>query len=995
MEDITLIANSGIQLFTFPLEIDTNEKFIEHFREWFDSETQDYRMELLHKFSSEDGEAVYYTEKDLAKEGFLSNTRYSLHDVKEAGIPALPNTEPGIYKISFTDSKCLLPLYENQWIPVPYFYRRSTCSFDFGAFNWARCKLVPQQSDVEGKKFYNVILAIDTRVDYDKRDTYSESPIFPDAFKTDLDFEVCSDKVLLRDFCAPNSERSAYIAQYLKELTNPMQNTIGKIRKTGLQTDHISSYFLLINYIAQKKLFPKLTLYKNKGVVEEGVDMIVDIGNSKTTVILKEGHNDVNWSKLRQFELRDMTNFIVEGVQPEMLNHEGSFDMRLAFRKADFGNFKLGGSRQFVYPSLIRLGIEANTLIHKSKCSQADDDRLSTYSSPKRYLWDAKPSHNEWRFLTLDKEKESHILNIEGLTKYINSDGTVNKDGNGGITFNYSRRSLMTFAFLEMLNQALAQINSHEYRKDLGHMQRPRQLERLIVTCPTTMSEIERKALVKCANDAITLFELFYGSMHHIEVAPNYAREEGDENIWYFDEASCSQLVYMFAEIGHKYKGKSDEFFNLYGKKNENHYELTVGSLDIGAGTTDLMICKYTYEESNKTTLVPEPLFYDSFYMAGDDMLKNMVYDFIAADDNTVIRNLKRDMPYDDFHQLVKDFFGGDHTGMTMEQRRNRRDFNIQVSVPLMNHFLQLLANNSPDCIVKYSDVFDENPPAEHLLTYFQNHFGLDFCKIDWQYDAKRAEKIVVDAFDPLLQKIAAIMYAHSCDLIVLSGRPASLSPIRQLFLNYYAVAPYRLITLNDYYVGEWYPFSNTGFIKNPKSVVAVGALLGFYSSNINTFEDFTLDTRLLSQKLKSTMNFISSPHTKDKTPNYCLTDNKHHGEVLINTIPTYLNVRQVDFPSYPSRPLFVIDIDIAAMEKTLLRQNPYANEQDIQEFIQNKKDAIKQKLPFAITLDREPDNRETLTLTDNEGNEGTLRISVQSMKVSEGYWLDTGIFEY
>ena len=181
--------------------------------------------------------------------------------------------------------------------------------------------------------------------------------------------------------------------------------------------------------------------------------------------------------------------------------------MRLAFRKADFGSFGINDSKQFVYPSFIRLGQEANSLIHRACASSFEEETLSTYSSPKRYLWDNKPSKKEWEFLVLPGEELSHILNIRGISSNLMSDGRIDVTGNdGGRSSHYSRRSLMTFAFLEMLSQANTQINSEPYRTDVGWKSVPRKIKRIIVTCPTAMSKIEREALVRCAKDAVTLY---------------------------------------------------------------------------------------------------------------------------------------------------------------------------------------------------------------------------------------------------------------------------------------------------------------------------------------------------------------------------------------------------------------------------------------------------------------------------------------------------------
>jgi hypothetical protein len=89
--------------------------------------------------------------------------------------------------------------------------------------------------------------------------------------------------------------------------------------------------------------------------------LVVDIGNSRTCAIL---FDDGDFTKSSPLELQDFTTPVSE----EKINkHRDSFDMRLAFREADLGgNFGLINSRQFVYPSMIRLGKEANDLIHKA-----------------------------------------------------------------------------------------------------------------------------------------------------------------------------------------------------------------------------------------------------------------------------------------------------------------------------------------------------------------------------------------------------------------------------------------------------------------------------------------------------------------------------------------------------------------------------------------------------------------------------------------------------
>ena len=172
---------------------------------------------------------------------------------------------------------------------------------------------------------------------------------------------------------------------------------------------------------------------------------------------------------------------------------------------------------------------------------------------------------------------------------------------------------------------------------------------------------------------------------------------------------------------------------------------------------------------------------------------------------------------------------------------------------------------------------------------------------MEWEFNNEYVSEAVSRAFEPLLKKIATIMYSYSCDIVLLSGRPSSLAPIRNIFLKYYSVSPNRLILLNNYYVGHWYPFSNnTGFITNPKTIVAIGALIGFYATSLANLDRFVIDKSKLDNKLKSVINYIEA--SREGQPiEYFITPEKSSGELMVSSLPTKLNVRQLGVASYPS----------------------------------------------------------------------------------------------
>ena len=1025
MDEHTFIANSGIQIITLPLSINTQEKYKMWYHEWYDTTNGEWILDPVYELRTED-ECVYYNKQKLYKGGYLADPTIEIDvdDLKNDGITPLriddencSGVKGDIFNMTFTDRDCKLQAFENVWLPLPYFFKRTPKRFKFGPLNWARLKLVPK-SECKGIKYYDAIIAFDTRAKYEVTDEYDECPVFPDKYRNDMDFALCNNEFYLMDYCTAGKNWS-YIDEYLLYLVHPTVQRVSQIKGANVRrTAYIATYTFLINYLAKKELLPLIKLYKDIDVETKDVDMVIDIGNSRTTALLIE--DNTNFNQVRKLELVDYTDLVVETSEGLKVNkHADPFDMRLAFRKVDFGNFGMKDSKQFVYPSLVRLGKEANTLLHLATNNNDETESLSTYSSPKRYLWDWRPSKEEWKFLVLKGEKDDHILNLRGITNQLKSDGTVDLDGESGNTYHYSRRSLMTFSFLEMLVQARTQINTEEHRSNqfgFGKPNMPRKIKRIIVTCPTAMSKVEREALIHCAKDAVILLEnseYEHPSQNEkpgksVEVIPAVRSFKDEDGCWYYDEATCSQLVYMYGEVGYKYKGCCNEFFNLYGKVEEGDEQpsITVGSLDIGAGTSDLMISKYTYVKGDVTTITPEPKFYDSFYFAGDDILYALIKNAMLLDEDSAFRKELKDLSFVEYRQRIKNFFGKDYNGQTVADRMLRKNFNIQYSIPLMCHFLELLKRDSKDCNVRYDDVFAECPPNASVISEFKERLGIDITRLTWRFKRDAISNIVRKEIEPLLKKVATIMYSYACDVVLLSGRPSSLPVIRDIFLKYYAVSPNRLIALNDYYVGDWYPFGeNTGYIKDAKTIVAMGGVIGHYASEFSNLNKFIINLDLLKKNLKSTVNYIEA--SREGQPiEYFLTPDKNRGDLMVSNVPETLNVRQIGMDSYPCRALYSIDFNRHKMadkirKRAILEGYECPTDAKVMALVKDTIDVLKKRMPFKMTIERDVEDKENLSIsaiTDKEGTDvmdGNLEIHIQSLGVDEQYWLDSGEFDF
>lgn len=312
----TLIANSGIQMFTFKLKLDIQNKFKMWFHEWYDTSNGQWRLDLAHEIIVGDN-TFFYDKHELFDAGYLDDPTidYDPAELRNEGISPLRIDEAmcdgvrgELYKITFSDKHNAIKCFENKWLPLPYFFKRTEKRFKFSPMNWARIKLVPSKpnksdSDVE----YDVILAFDTKAGYDSTE-YNEYPVFPDLYCPEMTFELCDNEYFLMDYCSPN-EKWSYVNDYIFRLVHPTFRTVSSIKGANVhKMSYIASYIFLINYLAQNKLFPSIRLYKDQDVEARNVDMVIDIGNSRTTALLIEDNS--NFNQVKPLRLVDYTDLL-------------------------------------------------------------------------------------------------------------------------------------------------------------------------------------------------------------------------------------------------------------------------------------------------------------------------------------------------------------------------------------------------------------------------------------------------------------------------------------------------------------------------------------------------------------------------------------------------------------------------------------------------------------------------------------------------------------
>jgi len=1037
--NISLIANSGIQFHKFDLSIDANKDVIKTmgFYEYFNRDTLGTVLEYAVRLDDED---IWVAKKRLQEEKYLDENGGVKDGVNFSIVKIFALTEDEEYHTVGSISDCLEYFAsqkgENIWLPIPYFSKISKQKVKFGPTAWARMILKDVSLKSDKQKKYKVILAFDTKTTDIDNDMFAPND---QEFSNDgsLIFNLSNNENHNLEFCQ-EKYGCGWVAAYLKEVYYRDLDYEERLKKEeNPQFPHykyLGRYLYLIKYLATLEVFPQVEMYSEK---EESVDvdLVLDMGNSNTCGLLFESPNEKNkafdFNKCQKLKINDLS-------EPDK-EYNDPFSMRLVFAEAKFG---LGDraemsiieipekKRPFRWLGLLRVGKEAARLINTYNLDIGGKEVGNHHSSPKRYLWDKRDSDIPWRFINKQKE----YITIPDITTHFDKSGELVFAANPTEPY-YSKKSLMTFVYIEILLHAIAQINSYEFRERHGSPSKPRKLKRITITCPTSIVQHEQVVLRKCAEEAVKVLNLSFsesilGRIDNgdkkptLEIIPsprdlakklNSLSEKKD---WIYDEATCGQLVFLYGEISQRYLNKADIFFNLYGKKRDdvtdtNRKALTIGSIDIGGGTTDLMICAYQYEDGQSMAVVkPHPLYWESFNLAGDDLLKDIVQQIVLegkpgnADEEGckgVIENAARAKGVQDVAVKMNDFFGVNSNRTSYMHRTIRKNFVVQVAVPIALRYLQHAIEDKADCEVGFNDLFLENKPNQSLIDYFNKHFTIKFEEIKWKLSKKRVFSILELVFDPILKPLSVILSAYGCDFVLLAGKPATIPKIREMFIKYYPVSPDRIITLNQYRVGKWYPFQDgVGYFEDPKTIVAVGASIALMGGALGKLEGFRLNTDLLRRRLIATADYIG---TFEKSTNNIdiiyLDPDTNSCEIEVPALPITLGYKQLPNANYRSRPIYKLTFDDVEIRKRVLSQNSLlTNEKEISEAVESQKNKLQSKMPFKVTLKRQlSESKEVITIerikdaNRDEPSRSILSLSVMTLAEESGYWLDTGEF--
>jgi hypothetical protein len=942
-----------------------------------------------------------FTQKDV--KGFSSNLVELLSgDIQSLAKPDFDDEDQNDIFYTFSANE-IIRLYQDKWFPIPFF-SYGGAQKGVGPFNWTRVRFKKMEDDL-----YSLQLAIDTTINSDDAPTYQQ-PTKKDAevareFSFSSDFEKIS--LLLKDGCED------YVSFQYEDGTAWVSNWISNhylgLRGSDLKKHPDSkleawgSFVAFIEFLNAVITFPKLKI-KSSPYSEEAsksspinVDLVLDIGNSRTCGLLieipqGEGQARLNMEAVSQLKLRDLS-------EPSIREYDGLFESRVEFADLNFGMDEIsrasGRNNAFLWPSFVRFGPEAIRLVSQDKGNEA----FSGLSSPKRYLWDNSLFEPKWRFHNWENQPRLP-RSLGAMMQNLSSAGEsllqIREEERNQLRYStrtspatraeFSKSSLYGFMIMEIIAQAFRQINDPEYRGSKENKTTPRFLRNVIITLPTATPKQEQSIVKSKVKGAI---KLLWGRM---ATAGQVLSDTQPRINVEWDEASCSQVMYLYSEIMEKYSGEMGEFLNIYGrnrlfvseddgiKSEKDAKSIKIACVDIGGGTTDLMVT--TFFQDDEFKLTPIQNFREGFRKAGDDLLCGIIEQLIIPKlrENLTEKNGLNTRLVD---AVLMNCLAKSVAGRSAAKRHKQRQFTIKVLAPLALLVINAEFSSSKINSVGFFDLVDSSA-ADEVKSFIDDEVRAEFSNCDWSikdfnfsFSETELRKIIKSCFQFIFENISEVIFHSDVDCVLLTGRPSRNNLITELFKSCCSTGPSRIISMSKYYTGPWYPFkSSKNTVGDPKSSVAVGAMIialagsrrlaNFYMEN-NKFQMRPTDLyigRYRNIGIIDENDVLFHPDQKeDVTAN------------LKMTTDTFIGSRQVAIKRWTATPLYKLYF-VNADEGSL----PY-------EVTVEKSNAEDDALYERINI---------LEALDGDGMDRTknVKLKLHTLGSNDEYWLDSGAFE-
>ncbi|MEO0344464.1 MAG: virulence factor SrfB [Pseudomonadota bacterium] len=1026
-DEITLVPFSGIQMLDFGFNID---------------EVSQRPSQFIERITDEqDGQPIL--------------TLYPLTGDEDRDADVLDARREDDDDYSIRPNAALEPFLE-KWVPIPFLRLKThrgpagEPQYDAGPSSWARMRVVElAKRDEKTGHSHRLQMAFDTNLIERADDDLFYAPDLTDAEKS-RDFEFVSEpndnawflQRLTEGEDGEIMDLQRWVSDWLKDMFIEFKRAERPGRRFSEDDlphsfEHWARYLTYLKLVKAAVTPPSVrfvnTVSKRDAVKPVNVDLVLDVGNSRTCGILIEqfpGESRVDLARSFELEIRDLG-------KPEH-HYAGLFPSRVEFSDVKFGDERYasrsGRRNAFLWPSFVRIGPEAVRLVQ----GEEGTETVSGLSSPKRYLWDDAIVQQDWRFHNHD-DPNNLPKTVRSAMRHLNEAGDVmdqvkheveqklRKRGSTptspAIRPRFSRSSMYGFMMAEVLSHALIQINDPASRSKREQANLPRRLNRVILSLPTA-TPVKEQAIIRSRVQGA--MRLIWKQMGLDKCEPPYSERPKVVVDW--DEASCTQLVYLYSEITQKFDGRIDDFLKMKGRTRKgpsgtDETSLRLASVDIGGGTTDLMITTYRGEANR--VLHPEQTFREGFRVAGDDLVERVIAVIIIPQLQQAIEQSGGQY----VAEKMRELFGGDIGGQEQQIVQQRKQFSLRVLMPLAEallakcetsdeferldidvaEILGLTKRFVPDGdgsedTASENDFVEEEPEEEirdEVLLYLERAAEGLGAK-DWRLSdvVLTISRMEVDAvsrevFQRVLSNMAEVMDFTGVDVVLLTGRPSRLPAVRSILQEMLIVPPHRLISMHRYKTGTWYPFrdARTQRIGDPKSTVAVGGMLITLAENrIQNFK-----VMIEAFQMRSTIKYVGEMERNGQIPNnnilFSNIDMDARGsdtaELMIHS-PITIGTRQLPLERWTTTQLFKIDIAEATARgrrtpiKVTLRKSDFDDNEGDSSEDTLRRESMREAFEIDTVYDGADD-----AMKPNE-----ISFQFQTLGEQDEYWIDTGVFK-
>lgn len=966
-----------------------------------------------------------------------------------------PSAEPPIDERDGDDAYSLsktraIEVFLNRWVPVPFLKIQpgrdalGNETYANGPVDWVRVRVVETRKTHGDTEFtHRAVFAFDTTLvnEVPGRPYLGISPtdaVQSEAFRfvhrpRDI-AGFLKNETFPQGPGTPAVDSQAWLVAWLKEIFRDARQR--QFPHRDLRPDdfphvleHVAAYMTFLGYLAEVTRPARVTLVdtvsRDPRVAPIDVDLVLDVGNSRTCGLLIQSFpNDqgVDLNRSLVLELRDLGNPILAYRDP--------FESKVELVHAEFGaeDFakRSGRSRAFFWPSLVRLGPEAARYRSQSEGTEA----TTGLSSPKRYLWDVDPVPQSWQFRNAEGHgPDIHPLIERSIYRYVNNRGDVldqleddrkkyglnvrAADRDSAEMLRFSRSSFFTFMLVEIISQALMMINNPGTRRKDREKDTPRRLRSIVMTIPSA-TPVQEQRIIRSRTEAA--IKLLWSLMGWTAEVPGAPKPPVLHTFW--DEASSVHLVYLYGEVTQKLGGDIQRLFEVLGRERPRldqdgkviserpEKSLRIASVDIGGGTTDVMVT--TYHQVDNRALIPVQNFREGFRRAGDDLVRLVIERLVMS--AIEVQLTACGLAY--ARSLLRDRFSDDSPGMSEADKHLRRQFVQGLLRPVALAILEAAENAAGPALVpetrRFADFF---PPLEPLLqpgnpilAYLEadvrrrGAVGFSLADVPVALDFQALDDCIRATFDTIFRNIADAIYKLEADVVLLTGRPSCQPGLVRLFRNHHAVTVDRVVAIADYRVGNWYPFRRAAqsVISDPKTTAVVGGMLLTLASG--QLVNFTLYTSGIV--MRSTARFIGEMETDGmiKTEKIYFSDieldEKPSGEESFTFTyhsPLRIGYRQLAREDWVAAPLYRLRmipserIKLAPPIQVIIARKPVEVEPDASALALLKSEATREE--FMIEEATDAQDRSVTALME-------LKLDTSPPDTDGTYWLDSGILK-